>query len=81
MSDLLDIKNGLDMMVVVKTNSDKNVLFQDILIVVKDRIVLVNIPTIALPADYIQKHSYLRDHLEMERYSIVLASPKIFFSV
>lgn len=111
MSGLLDVENGLDTVVVAGTGSGKSVLFQSIPIAVKDGIVLVisptlalmadqicayyhlkgekltlnkleqlaslNIPAVALTADYIQQNPRVWSRLEKGAYSVVLASPEI----
>ena len=55
-SGLLDVKNGLDTVVVAGTGSGKSVLFQGIPIAVKGGIVLVISPTLALMADQVCAH-------------------------
>ncbi len=59
MADLLDIKSGLNTVMVAETDSNKSVLFQRIPIAVKDGIVLVISPMLALMADQICAYLYL----------------------
>ncbi len=51
---MLDIKKGRDMVIIAGTGSGKSLLFQALPLIIKDAIVLVVMPTLALMNDQLQ---------------------------
>lgn len=75
MSTLFNIKNRLNIVVVVEISLSISILFQDISIVVKNEIVLVILPMFALMANQI--YAYL--HLEREKLILNKLKWLVFF--
>lgn len=56
---LFDIKNRLNIVVVIRITLDKNILFEGIFIAVKDGIVLIILPMFTLMTNQIYIYLYL----------------------